>query len=316
MDLWPEFVAAAVARYGVADVELAEELGIAPHRFYRRTDGEGWRAPAERVRVHPSARPSLQATALSACLSTTAPAAASLEMAAWLHGLRSRPPNRASAISTASTRLPALAGLRTQRARWLCADDIVVIRQVPTLEVPAMLVSLAGRPADQLWGYLIDAVHRRLTTPGEVLERLRTIGPVAGRGRLRELCERLEGQAIESRFQDDVAEELERLGYRPTRSTVAIETPDGIGVTLDIALLDWKVAVEPEGDTFHSTREQRRLDRRRAAAIAGTDWVCVPVDWRDWHRDRPHVLAAIDAAITRQRRRGVGADVESPRPAS
>jgi hypothetical protein len=187
MDLWPEFVAAAVARYGVADVELAEELGIAPHRFYRRTDGEGWRAPAERVRVHPSSRPSLQVTALSACLSTTAPVAASLEMAAWLHGLRSRPPNRASAISTASTRLPALTGLRTQRARWLCADDIVVIRQVPTLEVPA---------------------------------------------------------------------------------------------------------------------------------IAGTDWVCVPVDRRDWHRDRPHVLAAIDAAIATQRRRGVGADVESPRRAS
>jgi very-short-patch-repair endonuclease len=73
------------------------------------------------------------------------------------------------------------------------------------------------------------------------------------------------------------------------------------------------VVIETEGDAFHRTREQRRLDRRRMAAYAATPYAVVPVDWRDWYRDREHVLASIDAAIARQRQLGIGADIEPPR---
>ena len=210
------------------------------------------------------------------------------------------------------TTLPVRDKVRVKRSRWLTAHDVVDVDHVPTLTVPAALVTLAARHPDTLWGYLIDAVHRRLTTPEAVLDRLGRIGPVTGRGVLQAQCRRLADVRIESRFQDDVAAELERLGYQPSRSTVRIATPDGIGLTIDVALPAWQVAVEPEGDAFHRTREQRRNDRRRAAAAAGTDWVRVPVDWRDWHLDRPHVLAAIDAAIAAQQRRGIGRDTPVP----
>jgi hypothetical protein len=184
---------------------------------------------------------------------------------------------------------------------------------VPTLAPPAMLLSLVGSVTDQLRAWLIDALHRRLTTADEILARVREVGPVTGKHMLRELAADLGQCRVESIFQADVADELERLGYRPGRSTRRIPTPDGVGLELDVPLDAWQVAVEPDGDTYHRTREQRRLDRRRDAAFAGTDWVRVPVDWRDWHLDRRHVLDSIDAAIAAQQRRGFGHGLVPPR---
>ncbi len=183
---------------------------------------------------------------------------------------------------------------------------------MPTLAVPAALLTCASLPPDRLWARVIDAVHRGLTTADVLLERLSRIGPVAGKGVLRRQCERLAGLRIESVFQADVADELDRLGYQPERSTRRIATPDGVGLEVDVPLPAWQVAVEPDGDAYHRTREQRRNDRRRDAAFAATDWSRVPIDWRDWLLDREHVLGAIDAAIAAQRRRGVGADMAPP----
>ncbi|MCA1782181.1 MAG: hypothetical protein LC679_08420 [Intrasporangiaceae bacterium] len=194
----------------------------------------------------------------------------------------------------------------------------MLIDLVPTLGLPAFFITCVGRGAvtrDQVWAWLIDAVHRRSTQPDLILERLDQVGPVMGRAELRRRCQELARLRVESIFQDDVAQELARLGYRPERSTMRIATPDGVGVQVDIPLLAWKVAVEPDGDAYHRTREQRRADRRRDAAFAGTDWVRVPIDWRDWHLERGYVLAAIDAAIAAQQRRGIGTTCPAPQPA-
>lgn len=151
---------------------------------------------------------------------------------------------------------------------------------------------------------LIDGLHRGVVTVDEIVRYLEGVGPVPGKVRLRRLCEDLAGRQVESIFNDEVGAELARLGYPPDRSVRRISTPDGVGLRIDVALPTWQIAVEPVGDTFHRTREARRQDRRRHAAYAGTDWVQVPGDWRDWHLDRAHVLRSIDAAIVRQRRRG------------
>jgi hypothetical protein len=160
---------------------------------------------------------------------------------------------------------------------------------------------------------LIDATFHGLTDPDEVLARVERIGPIPGRGSLVAVARWLADRRVESVFQDDVAAVLTLLGYAPATSTTRIATPDGRGVTPDVPLPRWLVAVDPQGDAFHRSRQQRRSDRRRLAAYAGTDWVPVPVDWRDWYHDRDHVLAAIDAAIASQRRRGIGTGHEPPR---
>lgn len=314
MDDWPGFIAAVLTRYGVADVALAAAHDIAPSRFYRRTAREGWEAPARRVRIHPSAGRSVQRDLLVACHATDKVVAAGGFTAAWLRGLVPRPPPRPSVVTQqASPHLPPGLRVMSRRARWLEPGDVSIVQHVPTLRPAPMLVSCLATSEENWWPLLIDVTHRRLADPGEVRERLDRIGALPGSARLRVRCQELSSAVIESIFQDAVATELEALGYQPARGALRIPTADGIGLTVDVPLPAWKVAVEPDGDAFHRTREQRRLDRRRAAAFASIEWARVPVDWRDWHLDREHVLAAIDAAIAQQRARGIGAHVAPPR---
>jgi hypothetical protein len=46
--------------------------------------------------------------------------------------------------------------------------------------------------------------------------------------------------------------------------------------------------------------------------VAGTPWVVVPVDWRDWHERREWLLQTVDAALLRQFHAGHGAISDLP----
>jgi hypothetical protein len=313
MSAFADFRRAVGQRHGVGDIRLAVAHGVHPHEFYRDTKARGWEAPSPGVRIDPDAPPSVKRDLVAVCSATRHLAGASGLAAAWLLGARSRPPQTVTFVVGHGTDVPQLRGTRGRRARWLRPDDVGEEDGVPTLIGPAVAVSASRLGAPALRSLLIDLAFHRICTAEEVLERLEHVGPVQGRGTLVAECERLVGRRVESIFQDEVAEELLALGYAPERTTIAIPTPDGRGLTVDVALVAWRVALEPEGDAFHRTREQRRLDRRRIAAYAGTDWAVVPIDWRDWRDDRRAVLDAIDAAIVRQRRLGIGRDVEPPR---
>ncbi len=313
MDPWSAFEHATRQRHGVSDVALARHHGVAPARYYDRTGRERWGDDVPGLRIHPASNPSVKQRLTVVAHATRVPAGASQDAAAWLHGLRDRPPRRPTVAVQHTTRAPRYGKVAVHRARWLRARDVVEVDQVPTLALPAMFVTSCGVPADDQRRRLIDALHRRLVTADAIIERLADIGPVTGKRRLLELCLDLRERAVESIFQEDVAAQLVERGYGAERSTRRIDTPDGRGLTVDIALPAWQVALEPEGDAFHRTREQRRLDRRRMAAYAGTVWTPVPIDWRDWHLDRDGVLDAIDAAIAAQRARGIGAGTPPPR---
>jgi hypothetical protein len=301
-----DFRRAVDARHGVGDVEVAAAHGVSRNLFYRRTSREAWGAPLPRVRTAPDAPRSVQRDLLTVCGATSHLAAASSLTAAWLHGLRPRPPRPATFVVAHGTDLPTLARTSGHRARWLTAEDVTEVDGVPVVTGAALPLSAAHLGHRAVRSLIIDAVFHGSTTATDVLARAAEVGPIEGRGWVVTSAEELRDLLVESVFQDDVAAELERLGYAPDRSTQRIATPDGHGLEVDVPLPRWQVAVEPEGDAFHQTRKQRRADRRRAAAYAGTDWVQVPVDWRDWLDDRPHVLAAIDAAIAGQRRRRLG----------
>lgn len=313
MDAWARFERACLAWHGVGDVDLARTHGITANRFYERTAREQWGRPLPGIRLHPEAAPSVQQRLVVVCRTSRDVAGASGEAGAWLHGLRPRPPQRSSVLVRHATRCRAHGGVLVRRARWLEPDDVTELDGVPTLGVPALLVSLLDTPPRDQLARLLDAVQRGLTTPDDVLDRLSRIGPVPGKAVLRAHCERAARHRIESVFQAEVATDLARRGYRPERSTRRIDTPDGIGLVIDVPLVDWQVAVEPDGDAYHRTREHRRRDRRREAAFAATDWVRVPVDWRDWELERERVFRTIDDAIEAQRRRGIGASIPPPR---
>lgn len=306
MDPWSRLERACLDRHGVADVRLAKAHGVTPNRFYVRTRREGWACPAPGVRVHPDAPASVQQRLLVVCRSSSHPAAASAQTALWLHGLSHFPPDLPSVVGVHASRCPALPGILVRRARWLTPADIVAVDAVPTLAPPAMVISLLSvLDEERRWAVLIDVVYRGLADAEVVAARLEAVGPLPGRRGTLLACRDLARRRVESIFNAEVVEELARLGYEPERSSRWIPTPSGRGLMGDIPLPRFKVVVEPDGDGFHRTREQRRRDRRREAEFATIDWVRVPVDWRDWHLDRARVLEMIDLAIAAQVRRGV-----------
>jgi hypothetical protein len=309
---WTEVVQDAAARHRVTSVRRAALLGVSSAAFYRRTTSDaGWSAPYPSVRVAPGPLPSVQTQVMS-LIEAIGDGAAAGRTGAWVHGLVSYPPDVIEVLAPhGSWRPTRRRSQRVRLARWLTADDIVEVDGVTVLDLPALAVSAARWPVRDLRALVIDAMHRDLTDLQHLTDRAAAVGPVPGVGALRQLLHELADRRVESIFHDEVLDALDRSGYRPARAVTRIDTPDRRGVAIDIAL-PWKVAVEPEGDRFHRSREQRRADRRRIAQYAGTDWVPVPVDWRDWMLEPDRVLAAIDAAILGQRARGIGHEVALP----
>jgi hypothetical protein len=310
---WIDVERDAAEHHGVTCVRRATDLGVSAATFHRRAShDQGWRSPHPGVRTSPTSVPGLKRDLLVATYALRGTAAASGQLGAWLHDLRRSAPERLEVVSDRRGHLPTLGyPYVLRRARWLRRSDVVEVDGVPVLRVPALLVAVARWPQQELRALLIDALHHGMVTLPQLTSRLDEVRSVAGLAGLRSLAADLGDRVVESVFHDEVLEELDALGYQPSRRPARIGTPDGRGLRPDIPL-PWKVAVEPEGDVFHRTREQRRKDRRRAAQYAGTDWRYVPVDWRDWHLDRTSVLASIDAAVLAQHRAGHGADTPLP----
>jgi hypothetical protein len=312
MGSWSDVLEDAHRRHRVTSVRRATALGVSRATFYRRTTPRaGWTAPFPGVRITPGGLPSVRTQVVSLVEAVGAGAAAG-RTAAWLHGLRTYPPDVVEIVALHGCwRPPRRPTYRVRLARWLRPEDVVEVDGVPVLDLPALAVSAARWAPRELRALIIDALQRGLTDLPALVARAAAVGPVDGVGELRTLLRDLQQRQVESVFHDEVLDTLQRRGYRPATEVTHLATPDGRGLAVDIAL-PWHVAVEPEGDAFHRTRAQRRADRRRVAQYAGTSWVPVPVDWHDWHLEPERVLAAVDAAILAQRARGIGRDVPLP----
>jgi hypothetical protein len=311
MTSWAAVSRDAEGRHHVASVTRAAELGLGPSSFYEGAARAGWSKLFPGTRVAPGKAGDLK-TILVAVTDSAPLAAASERTAAWLHGLVLRPPQRLEVVIPhgRSARKHDRVGFR--RARWIDPErDVVEVDAIPTLGGSALALTWASLEGAELRTLLIDAAHRGIVDLGALEARIAGLGSFPGRERLRRLAVELAQSRMESGFEDDVRRDLTRRGYDPAPGPTPIATPDGKGLTVDIAL-PWYVAVEPEGDRFHRTREQRRTDRRRLAQYAGTPWVPVPVDWRDWQLEPDRVRAAIDAAVLSQHRAGWGREVPLP----
>jgi hypothetical protein len=309
---WAEVVRDADRRHHVTSTWRAEQLGLGSTTFFRRAAGAGWGAILPGVRVAPGHGGDLKTILVAVRDATRGRAVASGRTASWLHGLRAWPPDVLEVVVPHEvTSPPRLRGTVVRRVRWLRSADAVELDAVPTLRGPALALSAASWPEDELRALLIDGSHRGIVDLDGLLRRLGDIGPLPGKGAVRAIALDLLDRGVESVFEDEVRADLAVRGYRPAPAPVRIDTPDRRGLTVDIAL-PWGVAVEPEGDLFHRTREQRRSDRRRTAQYAGTAWVPVPVDWRDWQLTPEVVRAAIDAAVLAQHASGRGATTPLP----
>lgn len=311
MEAWNRLIQTVRDQYGVGTVTDALDAGVSRATWYRRTAAEGWAEPYPRVRVAPWVRPS-PLTDLSALVRGCGAGSAATGMtAAWLHGLVP-PPARLEVAVPADRRVPRAAVGAGRRVRWLRETDVVLVQNLPTLAVEPLLLSLHRAPQATVRGLTIDLLHRQHTTLERIGQRLEVASGLDGLPWLRAMVEDLAGRRPESIFHDVVLTDLQRRGYAPSPRPIRVPTSDGIGVTPDIPILPFQVGIETDGDRFHSDRPQRRRDRRRTARYSSTSWALVPVDWHDWHERREQVLRAIDAAILKQLRRGIGTVADLP----
>jgi hypothetical protein len=107
-------------------------------------------------------------------------------------------------------------------------------------------------------------------------------------------------------------------GLRPPTPQVWVHLP-GIGrVRLDLAYEHLKVAVEYDGEEFHSSDEQRSADERRRAALREAGWVVIVLRKTDftpeavdrWTRE---LRAVIDERVPAYRRRYSRGEAWDPR---
>lgn len=333
---------------GVSSRARASEEGVHPSTWNRYVARECWARPYEGIAIAPWA-PDLDAAALAA-VALAHGGAASGPTARWLHGLGPRPPRlevtipharsvravapdpapppppgpgaddearRADhaarrAVAEGRRWLARCRRIRVRRCRWLCSDDVVIVRGVPTLAPAATALTIAAGHPEQLRPYLIDARHARRVDLDEVRDRLRAVGSLRGRHLVVRTLDELADRHPESILHDEVLTHFEGRGYRPSRAPTTLPTPRGRDVPADIPLRDWKVVIEIEGDLYHRDRAARRRDRDKQSAYASSEWVLIVVDSQIWAEDRERVEADVDAAILAQRRRGIGVDAPLP----
>jgi very-short-patch-repair endonuclease len=130
----------------------------------------------------------------------------------------------------------------------------------------------------------IEAVRRRIVTSDELRAAAERASGLRGRSRLLRLVDQL-AVGCES--------ELELWGYLgvfdyPGLRHGVRQRVISVGARtyrLDLAFNDERVAVELDGDRFHSSREDRERDRRRDAALASVGWLTLRYSHERLHRD-------------------------------
>lgn len=133
-------------------------------------------------------------------------------------------------------------------------------------------------------GPAIEAVRNRLVTADELrVAASRAIG-MTGRSSLLRLAELL-GSGCESEleiwgFLDVFA--VRGLDHGVRQKTLPIA---GRSYRTDLAYEEEKVAVELDGERYHSSPEQRERDRRRDAALATVDWLTLRFSHSRLHGD-------------------------------
>jgi very-short-patch-repair endonuclease len=205
--------------------------------------------------------------------------------------IRRHPIGRAPGLTVHRTRVPTMTrmidGLRTVE------PAVAVVRSWPLT---------AG--SDQR-APAIEAIRNRLITPAQLASAAdRAIG-MRGRAQLLRLATLLD-VGCES--------ELEIWGYLGVFHVPGLDHAvrqkvvqvNGREYRLDLGYEEERVAVELDGERYHSSREQREHDRRRDAALATIDWLTLRYSHERLHRDvggcRHDTLATLAARRGRARR--------------
>ena len=226
----------------------------------------------------------LAETQLRGALSSAgSPVALSHLTALHRSGLLDEPPDRIHVSVPAHRVLRPQTGLAVHR-----------IARFPTLHrVDGLVTTCVAASVVDSWPLLrgrdqrapaIAAVRTGVVTPASLVVELDRHPRLPGR---RDLA------ALVGQLADGCESELEIWGHAAVFRGPGLEhgvrqyaiRAGGNRYRLDLAFVAERVAVEMDGERWHSTREQRERDRRRDAALASAGWVTLRFSHRRLHDD-------------------------------
>jgi very-short-patch-repair endonuclease len=186
-------------------------------------------------------------------------------------------------VTVPPRRCPRRPGLQVHRAvqfpKVVRLDGVVTVAAAD-----AVVGSWPLLPERERRSPAITAVRTRLIRAVDLLDARQRVPRLAGARDLDSLI-RLLADGCESELELwGLTRVFDVDGLRHGKQQFVLEV-SGRRYRLDLAYVDEKVAVEMDGEAYHSTREQREADRRRDAALATIGWLTLRFTTRRMHQD-------------------------------
>ena len=211
-------------------------------------------------------------------------AAVARRTAAWLYGIDPRGPDERDGVDpvecvvAAGAVVPHRAGLVAREAR-LGVEDVACVHGTPVTTAERTALDLARFLRPFMGLAVVDAfAHARLVDPLRLVGRIEDF--TGGRGieqarRLVRFCD----AATESYGESWLRLRIVDAGFPRPEAQIWICDPAGIAVyRLDMGWRERRLAIEYDGEEFHSRPEHRKRDIQRRQALADTyGWTVVGV---------------------------------------
>lgn len=273
----------AKGQRGYLDRAQVHGVGMSDEETERLVEQNHWQRPHPGVYRTGSAPPEWEDKVRAACMAAGGDARAMGRTAARIRDLDGSGRHTIIELTVSVGRGPTPAGVITHVTRRSNLLLTTAINGIPVSSINQTLVEYAWLTrSDQLVERALeDAFRRGMTDEGPLRRFLSGCGKgVPGVTRLRRVLDgRPHGRPARSGFEVIVLDVLREYGLPlPLRRPLVAVPPDR-KFELDLAYLDRLIDIEPMGEKWHATAQQRRADAERRTVLGARGWQVVPVFW-------------------------------------
>ena len=303
-DAWCDLFSYAAGRHGAFSRAAANRLDVSNGMLRRAIEAGRIARVHESAFVVAGSYPSWERAMVVACDTFGHGSVASRRSAMALLNVAGFPRHVIEVTTDQHRKATRVGIVAHSTSRWL-PEDLTVVDGVPTTDPIRTFIDLGADLSVDRHQELLDVLERdRLIVRADLDERLARIR-VQGRngvgytGRLldhRPVVHRNPTNAFERKF----LRLLERAGLPLPACQVAIQRPDGEIALVDFYWAELLFGVETDGHVAHATREERRRDARRAAALLELGIELIRFTWEQVRHEERDVVASVRRHLARR----------------
>jgi hypothetical protein len=193
-------------------------------------------------------------------------------------------------------------GLRVHRSGNLSQRDKTIAHRVVVTSRVRTIIDLAEVLNPDALEVALDSVLRLGTSVAAIESRLKVLGDVhrPWSAPLRDFLAERRGGAVrtDSGFETLLRRVLIRAGITEPLTQYRLHDGERWIARFDLALPVLKVAFDPQGYEFHSSKKAWARDRIRQAEVASRGWLVLPVTWHELQETPELVLRRVRRVIS------------------